>query len=219
LASLNRTPLGLGLVLPDPELIDEPFLTLDEMKLVIDTASEPYKTYFWILTETGIRCGEACGLPTKNLLLDIGAIKITQKVWHGQLETVKSKKIVSAKFHRNWWSIFADICALGDQPTRASLRYKERHPLGCRPGAKAQTVSITQKAKHSEMRISRLPPRQRNRDGRRACAGGYSDKSARSLRRTHDNEVHTRNFRRRPQNRARLGELLTSPGMMSAENA
>lgn len=54
-----------GLVLPEPELIDEPFLTLDEMKLVIDTASEPYKTYFWILAETGIRCGEACGLPTK----------------------------------------------------------------------------------------------------------------------------------------------------------
>jgi len=24
--------------------------------------------------------------------MDIGAIKVTQKVWHGQLETVKSKK-------------------------------------------------------------------------------------------------------------------------------
>ena len=65
-------------------------LTLDEMKLVIDSAPEPYKTYYWILAETGIRCGEACGLPIKNLLLDAGCIRITQKVW--QIETVKSVK-------------------------------------------------------------------------------------------------------------------------------
>ena len=82
----------VSLVLPDPDLIDEPCLTLDEMKLVIDAAPEPEKTYYWILAETGIRCGEACGLPTPNLLLDTGAIKITQKVWHGKIEHVKSKK-------------------------------------------------------------------------------------------------------------------------------
>jgi integrase len=62
------------------------------MKTVIDSAPEPYKSYYWILAETGIRCGEACGLPTSNLLLDLGAIKITQKVWRGKIETVKSKK-------------------------------------------------------------------------------------------------------------------------------
>jgi len=80
------------IVLPDAGLVQEAWLTLDEMKLTIDAAPEPYKTYYWILAETGIRCGEACGLPTKNLLLDLGAIKVTQKVWHGQIETVKSKK-------------------------------------------------------------------------------------------------------------------------------
>jgi len=41
------------------------------------------------LAETGIRCGEACGLPVKNLLLDLGALKIDQKVWHAKIETVK----------------------------------------------------------------------------------------------------------------------------------
>jgi integrase len=81
-----------ALVLPDCGLTNERCLTLDEMKLVIDTAPEPYKTYYWILAETGIRCGEACGLPAKNLLLDLGALKIEQKVWHGKIETVKSKK-------------------------------------------------------------------------------------------------------------------------------
>ena len=81
-----------SLVLPDPDLINERCLTLDEMRLVIDSAAEPYKTFYWILAETGIRCGEACGLPARNLLLDAGAIKIEQKVWHGKIETVKSKK-------------------------------------------------------------------------------------------------------------------------------
>jgi integrase len=82
----------VGLVLPECGLLNERCLTLDEMKVVIDSAQEPYRTYYWILAETGIRCGEACGLPTRNLLLDLGAIKITQKVWHGKIETVKSKK-------------------------------------------------------------------------------------------------------------------------------
>ena len=82
----------VSLVLPDPDLINERCLTLDEMRVVIDSAAEPYKTYYWILAETGIRCGEACGLPARNLLLDTGAIKVDQKVWHGKIETVKSKK-------------------------------------------------------------------------------------------------------------------------------
>jgi len=81
-----------ALRLPEPELINERCLTLDEMKAVINAAPEPDKTYYWIHAETGIRCGEACGLPVSNLLLDLGAIKITQKVWHGKLETVKSIK-------------------------------------------------------------------------------------------------------------------------------
>jgi integrase len=81
----------VSLVLPDPDLINERCLSLDEMKLVIDRA-EPYKTYYWILAETGIRCGEACGLPARNLLLELGGIKVDQKVWHGKIETVKSIK-------------------------------------------------------------------------------------------------------------------------------
>lgn len=81
-----------ALTLPKDGLTEEPFLALEEMKLIIHKAAEPYKTFYWILAETGIRCGEACGIPTHNLLFDVPAIKITQKVWHGKVETVKSKK-------------------------------------------------------------------------------------------------------------------------------
>jgi integrase len=81
-----------GLVLPAIGLQEERFFTLDEMQTILRTAPEPLRTYYWILAETGIRCGEACGLPVRNLFLDIPAIKITQKVWGGKIETVKSVK-------------------------------------------------------------------------------------------------------------------------------
>jgi integrase len=81
-----------GLVLPDRGLLDERFLSLDEMRSIVERAGEPYKTYFWILAEVGCRAGEIGALPVRNLLLDQGAIRITQSVWHGKIQTVKSLK-------------------------------------------------------------------------------------------------------------------------------
>jgi len=81
-----------GLVLPERGLLNERFLSLDEMKRLIEAAPEPYKTYLWILAETGVRAGEIGALPLRNLLLEQGAIKITQSVWHGKIQTVKSLK-------------------------------------------------------------------------------------------------------------------------------
>src|ERR1039457_488672 len=81
-----------GIVLPDRGLVQERFLSLDEMKRIIEAAREPYKTYYWILAETGVRAGEIGALPVSNLLLDHGAIAITQNVWHGTIQTVKSVK-------------------------------------------------------------------------------------------------------------------------------
>ena len=79
-------------MLPERGLLNERFLSLDEMKRLIEAAPEPYKTYLWILAETGVRAGEIGALPFRNLLLDKGAIKITQSVWHGKIQTVKSLK-------------------------------------------------------------------------------------------------------------------------------
>ena len=81
-----------GLVLPERGLLNERFLSLDEMKRIIEAAPEPYKTYYWILVETGVRAGEIGALPVRNLLLETGAIRISQSVWHGKIQTVKSLK-------------------------------------------------------------------------------------------------------------------------------
>ena len=79
-----------GIVLPDRGLVQERFLSLDEMQCIIEAAKEPYKTYYWILAETGVRAGEIGALTVSNLPLDHGAIRIAQNVWHGKIQTVKS---------------------------------------------------------------------------------------------------------------------------------
>jgi len=81
-----------SLVEPEPGLRQERFLTLDELQRIIEAAAEPLRTFFWILAETGIRAGEIAGLPVFNLQLDLGTIKISQSVWHGEVGTVKSRK-------------------------------------------------------------------------------------------------------------------------------
>jgi len=81
-----------GLVLPERDRLDERCLTVEEMKAVIETAEEPYKTYYWILAETGVRAGEIGALTVPNLLLNNGVIRVVQSVWHGRIQTVKSKK-------------------------------------------------------------------------------------------------------------------------------
>ena len=81
-----------GLVLPERELLNERFLSLGEMKALIGAATEPFKTYCWILAETGLRSGEIGALPLRNVLLEKAAIRISQSVWHGKIQTVKSLK-------------------------------------------------------------------------------------------------------------------------------
>lgn len=80
------------LVLPEREALNEPCLTLGEMKMIIGEAQEPHKTYYWILAETGLRAGESGALGLDSLLLDQGAIRVTRSVWHGKIQTVKSRK-------------------------------------------------------------------------------------------------------------------------------
>jgi integrase len=81
-----------GLELTQADAKEPPSLTLDEMQRIVEAAPEPLRTFFWLLGETGMRAGEIAGLPVANLLLDLGAVKVSQAVWHGKIGTVKSRK-------------------------------------------------------------------------------------------------------------------------------
>src|SRR5438270_615866 len=81
-----------GLVLPKRGLIRTFTLGLEEIRSVIASASEPYRTFYMILAETGIRGGEICGLSIDDLDLENGVIHVRQSIWRGQLQTVKSRR-------------------------------------------------------------------------------------------------------------------------------
>jgi integrase len=81
-----------GLVLPKRGLVETFAFSLEEIRRIIDSASEPYKTFYAILAETGIRGGEICALRVADLDLENAVIYVRQSVWRGQIQTVKSKK-------------------------------------------------------------------------------------------------------------------------------
>jgi|SRR5271157_1226618 len=83
-----------GLVLPKRGLVKTFAFSLEEIRRIIDSANEPYKTFYAILAETGIRGGEICALRVADLDLTAGAgvIYVQQSVWRGQIQTVKSRK-------------------------------------------------------------------------------------------------------------------------------
>jgi integrase len=83
-----------GLVLPKRGLAKTFAFSLDEIRRIIESASEPYKTFYAVLAETGVRGGEVCALRVADLDLqgEGGVIYIHQSVWRGQIQTVKSRR-------------------------------------------------------------------------------------------------------------------------------
>jgi len=91
---------------------------------------------------TGVRAGEIGALPLRNLRLEQGAIKITQSVWHGKIQTVKSLKGKPAL--RNLSSTGRAPAAVrppvATESTRSSLRDEKRYAMGYRRSAQKKTV-------------------------------------------------------------------------------
>jgi integrase len=63
--------------------------TVEEALAIIDKAQGPWKTFFRILAETGMRPGECAGLRVE----DVGecSLRVAQSVWGQQVQTPKSK--------------------------------------------------------------------------------------------------------------------------------
>jgi integrase len=133
-----------GLVLPKRGLVRTFTLSLEEIKNVISSANEPYRTFYMILAEAGIRGGEICGLRIEDLDLSNGIIHVRQSVWRGQLQTVKSRsgnrrfpissQLIShlSTFLRTWRSnplglLFAT--SKGTPWDHSLIRKRKFHPL------------------------------------------------------------------------------------------
>jgi len=209
----------VGLVLPERDPLNERCLTLEEMRALIVAANEPYKTYYWILAETGVRAGEIGALTATNLLFDQGAIRIAQSVWHGKIQTVKSKK----------GNRICEISPLLVEHLRRYIRTWRPNCLGLlfatRNGTPWDTDTVRKRKFHPCSRswglsvVDSMPfAMQCNCHGSRAGTDRHSPKPARAIRRTHHDGIHACNVRRRSRVRGAPRADADSKGLSFGPN-
>jgi integrase len=79
-----------NLALPRLEKSEQRFFTADEMRRIIEAAEEPYKTFYWLAAETGLRAGELCGLKWEDV--HAGHVQVRSSVWRGHFGKPKSAR-------------------------------------------------------------------------------------------------------------------------------
>ena len=67
---------------------------MEELQKILANAFEPYKTFFWLAAETGMRAGELCGLRVEDVDLGNGIVHVHQSVWGGKVQTPKTMNAV-----------------------------------------------------------------------------------------------------------------------------
>jgi len=60
-----------GLVLPEWIEREVWHFTVGEARSIINAANERFRTFFWIIAETGIRLGEACALRPRDFRVEL----------------------------------------------------------------------------------------------------------------------------------------------------
>lgn len=79
-----------GIKMPRLNPVERPTFTIEQMQQIIQAAEEPFKTFFWLAAETGMRAGELIGIRWEDLDLDKGIVSVRQSVWNGNVGTPKS---------------------------------------------------------------------------------------------------------------------------------
>jgi len=85
-----------GIVLPKRQKAARFFFSVEEVQRILREADEPYKTFYWLAAETGMRAGELCGLRISDIDLDRNLICVQQSVWHGGIQSPKTENAVRA---------------------------------------------------------------------------------------------------------------------------
>lgn len=67
------------------------FFTADEMRRIIEAAQEPYKTFFWLAAETGMRAGELCALRWEDVDVEKGIVQVRCSAWRGRIGSPKTE--------------------------------------------------------------------------------------------------------------------------------
>jgi integrase len=83
-----------GVVLPDVERVQRFFLSQVEIRLILAKAQEPYRTWYGLAAETGLRAGELCGLTVDDIDLKRGMLQVRQSAWRGKLGDPKTDESI-----------------------------------------------------------------------------------------------------------------------------
>jgi integrase len=79
-----------GVVLPDSKRRQRFFASQQQIQLIIAAAKEPYRTFYGLAAETGLRPGELCGLTVDDLDLERGLLQVQRSAWRGKLGDPKT---------------------------------------------------------------------------------------------------------------------------------
>lgn len=93
-----------GVVLPAQKRVQRFFFSDAEIRLILSSAPEPFRTFYGLLAETGLRVGELCGITVDDVDLERSILQVRQSAWRG---------------------------TLGDPKTDSSIRVIEISPVAC----------------------------------------------------------------------------------------
>jgi integrase len=83
-----------GVVLPDVKRVQRFFLSEREIQLILAKAQEPYRTWYGLAAETGLRAGELCGLTVDDIDLERRMLQVRQSAWRGKLGDPKTDESI-----------------------------------------------------------------------------------------------------------------------------
>ena len=82
------------MVLPKQKRVQRFFFSTEEVKAIIGEASEPYRTFYGLAAETGLRAGELCGITLDDLDFERRLLFLRQSAWRGKLGDPKTESSI-----------------------------------------------------------------------------------------------------------------------------
>lgn len=79
-----------GLTLPKLTRRTPRYFSVEQVAAILSAAEDPYRTFYWIAAETGLRAGELCGLMPEDINLQEKTIHVQRSIWQGKVQTPKS---------------------------------------------------------------------------------------------------------------------------------
>ena len=83
-----------GVVLPSPKRIQRYFFSAESVKAIIEESPEPYRTFYGLAAETGLRAGELCGITLDDVDFERRLLFVRQSAWRGKLGDPKTESSI-----------------------------------------------------------------------------------------------------------------------------